>query len=180
LITTIKPIGTTSKAVSPRPEPFSPRPDPISPQPKAVGPKSKPVEPESQPSVFDTLGFITRHIESKTRDIFNNITNAALPHYSPDCSSSKSAESFCGTNLLNEHDFLNNIPTASASVRPMSPLNLFAGIKFESSETVLPSPEQIKAQVKSVVKQKEKCQNQQEKHKNQNINGNSHKNFLSF
>jgi hypothetical protein len=168
-----KPIGPTPKAVSPRPEPFSPRPDPISPQPKAVSPKSKPVEPESQPSVFDTLGFITKHIESKTGDIFNNITNAALPHYSPDCSSSKSAESFCGTNLLNEHDFLNNIPAASASVRPMSPLNLFAGIKFESSPTVLPSPKQIKAQVKSLVKQKEKCQNQ-------NINGNLHKNFLSF
>ena len=145
-----------------------------------VSPKLKPVEPESQPSVFDTLGFITRQIERKVDVIFNNITNAALPHYSPDFSSSKSAESFCGTNLLNERDFLNNKPAASASVRPMSPLNLFSGIEFESSPTVLASPEQIKAQVKSLVKQKEKCQNQQEKHKNQNIIGNSHQNFLSF
>jgi len=112
--------------------------------------------------------------------IFNNITNAALPHYSPDFSSSKSVKRFCGTNLLDEQDFLNNKPAASASIRPMSPLNIFSGIKFESSPTALPGPKHIKDLMKSEAKQKEKCENQQEKHKNQSINGNSHQIFSTL
>jgi hypothetical protein len=175
-----KPVSHQSESVSPRPEAFSARPEPIIPQPKAASPKSKPVEPDSQPNVFDTLGFITSHKEGKTSHIFNNITNAALPHYSPDFSSSRSVKRFCGTNLLDEQDFLNNKSAASASIRPMSPLNIFSGIKFESSPTALPDPKHIQDLMKSEVKQKENCENQQEKHKNQSINGNSHQIFSTF
>jgi hypothetical protein len=115
------------------------------------------------------LCFITSHIEGKTDNIFNNSTNAALPHYSPDLSSSKSAESFYGRNLLNEDDFLHRTPAASASV-----------VQFESLPNALTDPEQIKAPFESEVKRKENCQNQQEKQKYRNRNGNLHKNFSCF
>jgi len=36
------------------------------------------------------------------------------------------------------------------------------------------------ALIKSEVKQKENCENQQEKQKNRNTNGNSHRNFSRF
>jgi hypothetical protein len=126
------------------------------------------------------LGFTTSYIEGETGHIFNNITNAALLHYPPDFSSPKSAESFCGANLLNEQDFIDSTPAASASIRPMSPLDIFSAKKFKTSPTVLPDSEQIKALIKSEVKQKENCENQQEKQKNRNTNGSSHRNFSRF
>ena len=145
------------------------------PQPQVVSLEAKPVEPRSQPSVFDTLAFIASYTESKTDNIFKNLTNAALPPHSPDFSSSKNAESFCGRNPVNEHDFLNDIPAALASVGTTSPLNIFSAIKSESSPTVLPDPKQIKAPFNSGIKRKENCQNQQEKHTHQGMNGKSHK-----
>jgi hypothetical protein len=168
-----KPHSPQLEPLSPNPKPFHPRLEPTSPQVKVVSPRAKPVGPGSQPNVFDTLGFITSYTESKTDNIFNNFTNAALPHHSPDFAFSKNAESFCGRNLLNEHDFLNDIPVASASVGPVSPLNIFSEVKIESSPTALSGPKQIEAPFESEVKRKKNCQNQQENHKHQNINGNS-------
>jgi len=123
------------------------------------------------------LGFTTSYTENKTENIFNTLTNAALPHHSPDFSFSKNAESFCGRNLLNEHDFLNDIPAASVSAEAVSPFNIFSAIESERLPTALLSPKQIKPQFKSEIKRKENGQNQQENHKHQNINGKSNKKF---
>ena len=167
-----KPHSPQLETSSPSAKPFHSRLEPTSPQPKVVSPRVKPVGPGSQPNVFDTLGFTTSYRENKTENIFNNLTNAALPHHSPDFSFSKNAESFCGRNLLNEHDFLNDTPAASVSAGAVSPLNIFSAIESERSPTVLLSPKQIKPQFKGEVKRKENGQNQQENHKHQNINGN--------
>ena len=172
-----KPYSSQLEPLSPSAKPFDPRLEPTSPQPKVVSQRVKPVGPESQPSVFDTLGFITSYTESKTDNIFNNLTNAALPHHSPDFSFSKNAESFCGRNLLNEHDFLNETPAASVAAGAVSPFNIFSAIESKRLPTVLLSPQQIKAQFKSEVKRNENSQNQQENHNHQTINGNSDKNF---
>ena len=170
-----KPISPKPKAGTLRRKPVSPRRKSASPQSKAVSPKAKSVERELQLNVFDNSSPITSSIQTKTDRIFNNITNAALPHYSPDLSSLKSAETFCGTNLLNERDFSNNIPTVSALSHPASPINIFSAIKFENSTDAFSSPKQINSLIKNELKQQKNYENQQKKQNNDNINGISQK-----
>jgi hypothetical protein len=123
--------------VRPRPKSISPRPKSISPRPKSISPQSKAVQSELQTNIFDSSCFITSSIRHKTGHILNNTTNAVLPLYSPDFSSSKAAKRFCGTILLNEQDFSNHTPTIPTSSRPVSPLNIFSALKFESSTNAL-------------------------------------------
>ena len=164
----------------PSPKPFHPRSEPTSPQTKVISPRAKPIEPGSQPSVFDTLGFIRSYTERKTGDIFNNLTNAALPQHSPNSAFSRNAESFCGKNLLNERDFFNDSPVASMSVGPVSPFNIFSAMEFENSSTLLSGPKRIEVSFESEVKREKDCENEQENYKHPNMNGNSHKNFSWF
>ena len=123
----------------------------------------KTVEHELKNDTPHRSSFISSNTQDKTDLILNDIMNKTASHYSHEYLASKSAEHFCATNLVAEHDFTSETQTISSSNELVSPLNIFATIKYESSLNVPLALQQVKALIKDQAKQEENSEKQQEK-----------------
>ncbi|CAF1509386.1 unnamed protein product, partial [Adineta ricciae] len=163
------------KATSPKPKAVRHRAETVSPVSKAISPRSKLVREKSepigfdlQPNDFDNSCLLISSIQNKTDHILNNITNAAVPNYPPDFSTSKSAESFCGSNLLIEQCFSDNSPVVSPLSQPVSPFNIFSALQCESSTNVLSRQKPMKTLTENEFQLQDYYEKQQEKQNNEN------------
>ena len=118
-----------SKPANPSPKQGVLKLKPISPQSKVASPKPKPTSSGQKPSTSDKLSLVSRNLFNAAINVLNDVTNITCTKSSPDASPSKLAGSISDVDFLKKTMVLMDARTASASIMPNSPPNIFDSLK---------------------------------------------------